>query len=108
MLSKAVYKSKLLSYKVTKALTVFHDGHSLVLFYSSLCETKFSKIFYLAKQMLSVFRSTYTCEQIFSLVKYRKSKYASQLTDGHLNAVLKISTSKIKPTINKLVDAIQT
>ncbi|KAF0763144.1 general transcription factor II-I repeat domain-containing protein 2A-like [Aphis craccivora] len=40
-------------------------------------------------------------------MKYRKSKYASRLTDGHLNAVLRISTSKIKPAINQLVDAIQ-
>ncbi|KAF0759342.1 general transcription factor II-I repeat domain-containing protein 2A-like, partial [Aphis craccivora] len=76
-------------------------------FYSSLCETKFSKIKYFAKKMLTIFRSTYICEQTFSLMKYRKSKYASRLTDGHLNAILRISTSKIKPAINKLVDAIQ-
>jgi hypothetical protein len=88
--------------------TAFHNGHNLVQFYSSLCEKKFSKIKYFAKQMLSVFGSTYICEQTFSLMKYRKSKYASRLTDGHLNAILRISTSKIKPTINKLVDAIQT
>lgn len=56
--------------------------------------------------MLSVFGSTYICEQTFSLMNYRKSKYALRLTDGHMNTVLRIST-KIKPTINNLVDAIQ-
>lgn len=54
----------------------FHNGHNLVQFYSSHCETKFSKIKYFAKQMLSVFGSTYICEQTFSLIKYRKSEYA--------------------------------
>jgi len=41
-------------------------------------------------------------------MKYRKSKYNSRLKHDHLNAVLRISTSKIKHNINKLFDAIQT
>lgn len=56
--------------------TVFHDGHNLVKFYSSvklklkkqrLYETKCMKLKYFAKQMLSVFASTYICEQILFL-----------------------------------------
>lgn len=89
--------------------TVFHDSHNLVQLYSSLCgEKKFSKVKYFSKQMLSVFGSTYTCEQTFSLMECRKNKYTSRLTYGHLNAILRISTFKIKPTTNELVDAIQT
>jgi len=41
-------------------------------------------------------------------MKYRKSIYASELTDNNSIAVLRISTSKIKPNTNNLVDAIYT
>lgn len=37
-----------------------------------------------------------------------EQKWIVFLTDGHLNAILRISTPKTKPTFNKLVDTIQT
>jgi len=56
--------------------TAFHDDHNLIQFYLSLYDSKFSKIKYFAKTILTVFGSTYTCKQTFSLMKYRKNKYA--------------------------------
>lgn len=55
-----------------------------------------------------VFGNTFIYEQTFSLMKYRKNKYALRLTDGPINATLRISITKIKLMIYKLVDAIQT
>lgn len=49
-----------------------------------------------------IFRSTYICKQIFLLVNDRKNKYGSQLSDEHLNAILKISTINMKA--NKKAD----
>lgn len=39
-----------------------------------------------------MFVHTYICEQTFLPMKYRKSKYASRLTDYQLNTILRIST----------------
>lgn len=37
-----------------------------------------------------------------------QQEWTALITDGHFNAILRISTPEIKPTINKLVDAVQT
>lgn len=42
--------------------TVFYDGHNLVLFYSCIYETKFSKLKYFAEQMLFVFGNFFAHE----------------------------------------------
>lgn len=55
--------------------------------------------------MLTVFGSIYI---LLKKIVINDMTYASGLTDAHLNnAVLKISSLKIKHTINKLVDVIQ-
>lgn len=57
-----------------------------------------------ACKIISMFSSTYQCEQIFSLMNSNKSPIRSRLTDTHLNAVLKVASSnKISPDIEKLV-----
>jgi len=78
-----------------KTAAIRDARNNLILLYSSLCSLKFSEIKYFVKKMFTVFGSTYICEQTISLMKYGKSEYASRLTDGHLNAVLRFFTSKI-------------
>lgn len=56
-----------------------------------------------ALKMMSLFGSTYLCEQLFSQLNYLKIKTRSRLTDNHLNNVLKVSISNIKPDVEKLV-----
>ncbi|KAI5618373.1 general transcription factor II-I repeat domain-containing protein 2-like [Silurus asotus] len=46
-----------------------------------------------AAQILSVFTSTYLCEQLFSLMKMNKSPLRS-LTDEHLHSILRISSAQ--------------
>ena len=78
-------------------------SESLLDFYSSLKEENFPNIRRHAQKMLVLFGSTYICEQTFSVMKFTKSRYRSSLTDDHLSAVLRISTSDIQPDFNTLV-----
>ena len=57
------------------------------------------------QKMLVLFGSTYICEQTFSVMKFNKSRNRSSLTDDHLSAVLRISTSDIETDFSALVQA---
>uniref|UniRef100_A0A8P4KHA8 General transcription factor II-I repeat domain-containing protein 2A n=1 Tax=Dicentrarchus labrax TaxID=13489 RepID=A0A8P4KHA8_DICLA len=73
-------------------------------FYSSLKEENFSHMRRHAQKILVLFGSTYVCEQTLS-VMFNKSRYRSSITDDHLSAVLRISTSDNQPDFNALVQA---
>ena len=73
--------------------------------YSSLKEENFPHMRRHAQKILVLFGSTYVCEQTFSVMKFNKSRYRSSITDDHLSAVLRISTSDIQPDFNALVQA---
>lgn len=73
-------------------------------FYQQLDETKYKNLRTLAQRMLVVYGSTYICEQTFSAMKHNKSSTRSRLTDEHLQAILKISTTHFKPEYEKLVN----
>ncbi|XP_076059097.1 general transcription factor II-I repeat domain-containing protein 2-like [Oratosquilla oratoria] len=47
--------------------------------------------------IVAMFGSTYCCEQLFSNMKYTRSHPRSQLSDRHLNDILLLSISTIKP-----------
>ena len=60
----------------------------------------------LASEMMSMFGSTYVCEQLFSVMKLNKSRLRSQLTDEHHNSTLKVATAQpLVPNIDALVQA---
>ncbi|XP_060836290.1 general transcription factor II-I repeat domain-containing protein 2B-like [Rhopalosiphum padi] len=66
--------------------------------------TRFVETRRFASKIISMFSSTYQCEQLFSLMNSNKSPVRSRLTDTHLNAVLKVASSNnISPEIEKLV-----
>ena len=57
-----------------------------------------------AAQTLSMFGSTYLCEQLFSLMKINKTSHRSRLTDEHLHSTLRISSAQsLTPDIDALV-----
>ncbi|KAL0830180.1 hypothetical protein ABMA28_003637 [Loxostege sticticalis] len=57
-----------------------------------------------ACKIISMFGSTYKCEQLFSLMQGNKSPARSRLTDAHLGSVLKlISADKVTPQIDNLI-----
>lgn len=61
----------------------------------------------LAFAILSIFGSTYSCEQTFSSMNQIKSKIRSKLTDDNLQSCLKLKTSSYLADIGKLSNAMQ-
>ena len=56
-----------------------------------------------AAQMLSMFSSTYLCEQLFSSMKMTKTSHRSCLTDEHLCSILRISSAQsLSPDTDEL------
>uniref|UniRef100_A0A3P9DNK1 SPIN-DOC-like zinc-finger domain-containing protein n=1 Tax=Maylandia zebra TaxID=106582 RepID=A0A3P9DNK1_9CICH len=56
-----------------------------------------------AAQMLSMFGSTYLCEQLFSSMKMAKTSHRRRLTDEHLHSILRISSAQsLSPDIEEL------
>ncbi|KAA0714429.1 General transcription factor II-I repeat domain-containing protein 2 [Triplophysa tibetana] len=49
-----------------------------------------SKVF---SRLMCLFGSTYLCEKLFSTMNFNKCKFRSSLSDAHLEAVLRVSTT---------------
>ena len=78
---------------------------SLVEFYRQLDKGKYPQTRLFAKRMLSLFGSTYLCEQTFSIMNLNKTRVRSRLTDAHLRDILRISTSALKPDLSCVMQA---
>ena len=78
-------------------------NYSLLEFYKRLPEESFPKIKDLARKKMSLFGSTYICEQLFTKMKHTKSKTRSRLTDCHLENSLRVAASSIAPKIDTFV-----
>ncbi|KAF7246160.1 General transcription factor II-I repeat domain-containing protein 2B [Varanus komodoensis] len=96
---------ELIDLQSDKLLAEHFKSVSLLTFYSSLKEESFPNLRRHAQKMLVLFGSTYICEQTFSVMKFNKSRYRSSLSDNHLSAVLRISTTDIQPDFSALVEA---
>ena len=53
-------------------------------------------------KLVSVFSSSYICEQAFSVMNLNKSKLRSRLSDEHLHAVMRVACSELDPNIDQL------
>ena len=55
------------------------------------------------KRTMCLLGRTYFCEKLFSTLNFNKSKYRSNLTDEHLQAILRVSiASSFKPNVAQL------
>jgi hypothetical protein len=68
-------------------------------FYKCLSDSKFPNIKGLATKMLTVFGSTYMCEQTFSRMKLIKPKFRTRMTNDHLHHCLRISVTNFPTDI---------
>lgn len=64
-------------------------------FYGQLPSLEFPLLKKFASEMITLFSSTYVCEQTFSQMNLVKSKHRSQLTDDHLHSILRVSTTRL-------------
>jgi hypothetical protein len=48
-------------------------------------------------RIISMFASSYLCEQVFSSMKLRKISVRNRLTDGHLASLLRVTASQLEP-----------
>lgn len=82
-----------------------HQQLSLPEFYRSLEKEKFPLMRRHAKRTISLFGSTYVCEQTFSLLTLNKSRMRTKITDSHLHDVLRISTTKFTPDLPAILQS---
>ena len=75
----------------------------LLEYYGSLSAAAFPHLKNFAAKIFSLFGSTYICEQAFSCLKISKSKNRSMVTDCNLNAVMRITTSKLVPQFKNII-----
>ena len=76
---------------------------SLQNFYQCLNKEGFQNLLNLAKQMFRLFGSSYICEQMFSVMNLNKNRQCFSLNNGHLQNILKVSSSSIVPDYGVLV-----
>ena len=80
-----------------------HQQLSLLDFYCMLDKDRFPEMRTFAQKMLSLFGSTYLCEQTFSVMNLNKNRLRSRLNDSHLRDILRISTTVLKPDLTALL-----
>uniref|UniRef100_A0A3B4C9Y8 HAT C-terminal dimerisation domain-containing protein n=1 Tax=Pygocentrus nattereri TaxID=42514 RepID=A0A3B4C9Y8_PYGNA len=57
--------------------------------------------------VLSIFGSTYVCEQLFSTMNYVKNKHHSRLTDDSLQSCVKVKVTSYSPDLQTLCAEVQ-
>ena len=66
----------------------------------------YPKLTSLAAKFLSMFGTTYLCEQVFSVMNLNETGHRSRLTSTHLNDIVKwAATQDLTPDIDALVKA---
>jgi Spin-doc zinc-finger/Domain of unknown function (DUF4371) len=76
-------------------------------FYAGLSASLFPALKKFSAGMITIFASTYICEQTFSRMNYIKNKHRTRITDGHLHALLRVSTTSFDVDFNKLAKKLQ-
>ena len=79
----------------------------MISFWQMLPVTEYQNLRLFAQRYISRFGSTYRCEQAFSAMKLIKSRNRALLTDQHLNSLMTVAVTELKPDIDKLVKSVQ-
>ena len=93
---------ELLDLRSNEGMKDIYQEQSLLQFYSQLEEETYPVLLKNARFWIAQFGSTYRCEQGFSVMKLNKSKLRSQLTNGHLDAIMRIATTPLKANFSSL------
>ena len=101
-IENAEFPLELLDPRSNEGLRDIYEEQSLLQFHSQLQEETNPVLLKNACFWIAQFGSTYRCEQGFSVMKLNKSKLRSQLTDGHLDAIMLIAITPLKPNFASL------
>ena len=89
-----VVQPELIDLQCDSSLKEKFQSESIDKFYGSLNASKFVNLRKMAMKLLVLFGST-NCEQTFSIMNMNKTKLRLNLTDVHLQSLLRISTSNM-------------
>jgi hypothetical protein len=76
---------------------VKQSGCSTTEFWKQDTEQKYPKIKECAQRLIYIFGTTYSCDSLYSTLKFIKSKYQSGLTDEHLNELIRTALTSHQP-----------
>ncbi|CAK1580873.1 unnamed protein product [Parnassius mnemosyne] len=73
-------------------------------FHRTLPKAEFPKMIAHVQKIRMMFASSYVCEQIFSTMKLQKNSIRNRLTDEHFFALLKVTSSQLKPAFENIME----
>ncbi|XP_047138990.1 general transcription factor II-I repeat domain-containing protein 2A-like [Hydra vulgaris] len=100
------FEMELLDLQENQNLLMLHKTITFMEFWKIVPEVKYPQLKKIAIKFISIFGSTYTCESLFSTMKFVKSKYRANLTSEHLSELLKTATTSLKPDFKKLTNKV--
>ncbi|CAN8030036.1 unnamed protein product [Ixodes persulcatus] len=105
--ARECYQIELADLQTDNDLKSAFEANDLVTFYAGLADSTFMNLKRLAATMITVFGSTYVCEQTFSRMKCIKSNLRSRMTDKNLHNVLRLAESSLNVYVRSLASAVQ-
>ncbi|XP_065681502.1 general transcription factor II-I repeat domain-containing protein 2A-like [Hydra vulgaris] len=100
------FEMELLDLQEDQNLLMLHKTITFMEFWKIAPEVKYPQLKKIAIKFISIFGSTYTCESLFSTMKFVKSKYRANLTNEHLSELLRTATTSLKPDFKKLTSKV--
>ena len=83
-------------------------NYSLLPFAYRCLHIEFNQLKINAIEIISMFGSTYICEQFFSVFKLRINDHSTKISDENLKHYLKVaSTQNIRPDIHSIIETKQ-
>jgi hypothetical protein len=81
---------------------VKQNSCSTIDFWKQVPEQKYPKTKDCAIRLISIFGTSYSCESLYSTLKFIKNKYRSVLTDQHLNELVRTAITGHQPNFKRL------
>ena len=101
------YQMEVIDLQCDMDLKTAYDSNDVVTFYKNYVCGKHPNLEKHAKKMISLFGSTYSCEQLFSRMKFTKNKHRSQLTNEHLTSQLRVASTSVRADIDQMCKNMQ-
>lgn len=87
--------------------SLFKSMPLLEFYQTTVTKEKFPEMSAFVARMMSLFGSTYLCEQLFSLMKYTKSPIRSSMSNTNLQHAMRLATTSIQPKVEVLAKDMQ-